>query len=184
LCTHDARAFEAAFREIFPEIHRFAHRRFDRDTADDVAAETFAIALRRWEALDRSKPVRPWLYGIALNVMRHRHRDERRRLRAYARAAIRAMETTTDGDAIDARLDASSARSELAAGLASLRRQELEVLLLHAWPEFSDEEIAATLEIPLGTVKSRLSRARTKIGNRMAPIGQSVVDERSRPLRS
>jgi RNA polymerase sigma-70 factor (ECF subfamily) len=60
----------------------------------------------------------------------------------------------------------------LAAALADLRQEECEVLLLHAWAELSDAEIAESLSLPLGTVKSRLSRARARLRNRLALIGQ------------
>jgi RNA polymerase sigma-70 factor (ECF subfamily) len=70
------------------------------------------------------------------------------------------------------RLDAHAERAELAAALADLRREECEVLLLHAWAELNDAEIAESLSLPLGTVKSRLSRARAHLRNRLALIGQ------------
>lgn len=91
-------------------------------------------------------------------------------LRAYARIA--ADPVLSEADAPLGRLDAQAERARLAAGLADLRREEREILLLHAWAELSDTEIAESLSLPLGTVKSRLSRAREHFRNRMGAIGQ------------
>ncbi|HET8820061.1 MAG TPA: RNA polymerase sigma factor, partial [Thermoleophilaceae bacterium] len=137
-------------------------------------AETFAIAFRRWGSLDPSRPVRPWLYGVASNLIRHHWRKERRMLRAYARSgvdpALAEEEISSD------RLDARAERLALSAALAQLRHEEREVLLLHAWAELSDAEIADALSLPIGTVKSRLSRARRHVRNRLEAIGQVGVD--------
>jgi len=77
-----------------------------------------------------------------------------------------------DGDAVD-RLDAQALERTLAAGLADLRPQDREILLLHAWAELSDHEIAEALSLPLGTVKSRLHRARARLRNRLGAAGKS-----------
>ena len=78
------RSFEAVFETEFASLHRYLARRIGPAAADELAAETFAVALRNWDRLDPERPVRPWLYGIAANLMRHRWRTERRMLRAYA----------------------------------------------------------------------------------------------------
>lgn len=61
-------------------------------------------------------------------------------------------------------------------GLAGLRRDEREILLLHAWAELTDSEIADALGLPIGTVKSRLSRVREKLRNRLGEVGQEPVE--------
>jgi RNA polymerase sigma factor (sigma-70 family) len=84
------------------------------------------------------------------------------------------------------RLDADAQQRALAVALADLRPEEREILLLHAWAELSDEEIAAALSIPLGTVKSRLHRARERVRNRLEAIGESTDETlsiRRRELR-
>ena len=135
--------------------------------ADDLTSETFAVAFRNWDKLDPARPARPWLYGIASNLMRHHWRKERRMLRAYARTGVDPV-WTEDEPAADTR--------ELAAALAELRRAEREILLLTAWAELTDVEIAGALDLPVGTVKSRLSRAREKLRNRLDPVGQEAVE--------
>jgi RNA polymerase sigma factor (sigma-70 family) len=156
-------SFDAAFQAEFASLHRYVARRVGASAADELAAETFAVAFRNWERLDPERPVRPWLYGIAANLMRHHWRKERRMLRAYARTGVDPV-FAEDKPAEDTR--------ELASALAELRRDEREILLLHAWADLTDSEIAAALGIPAGTVKSRLSRTREKLRNRLEPVGQ------------
>ena len=159
-------SFDAVFAAEFASLHRYLARRVGAAAADDLAADTFAVAFRNWDKLDPERPVRPWLYGIAANVMRHHWRKERRMLRAYARTGVDPV-FTEDEPAEDTR--------ELAAALAQLRPDEREILLLHAWAELTDTEIAVALGIPAGTVKSRLSRTREKLRNRLDPDGQEAV---------
>ena len=78
-------SFDDVFAAEFEPLHGYIARRLGISAADDLTAETFAVAYRRWEDLDPLRPVRPWLYGIASNLIRHRWRKERRMLRAYAR---------------------------------------------------------------------------------------------------
>lgn len=170
-----AASFEEAFRAEFPALHRFLRRRLGPHAADDVAAETFATAYSRWRSYDASRPVRPWLYGIAANLMRHRWRSERRQLVAYARTGVDPI--ADDPDDTDLRLDASAQRRELAAALAELRDADREILLLNAWADLSDAEIAEALSLPLGTVKSRLHRTREQLRNRLCGSGQAPERE-------
>jgi len=160
-------SFDAAFAAEFAPLHRYLARRVGAAAADDLAAETFTVAFRRWDRLDPERPVRPWLYGIAANLMRHHWRKERRMLRAYARTGVDPVFSEDGEPAEDTR--------ELAAALAELRHDEREILLLHAWAELTDTEIASALGIPAGTVKSRLSRTREKLRNRLDPGGQEAV---------
>lgn len=163
-------SFDEAFATEFEPLHGYVARRLGIAAADDLTAETFTIAFRRWDDLDPARPVRPWLYGIASNLIRHQWRKERRMLRAYARTGVDPVLAETDLS-LD-HLDARRERAELAAALAGLRKEECEVLLLHAWADLSDAEIAESLALSIGTVKSRLSRARKHLRNRLALIGQ------------
>ena len=168
------RSFDAAFRAEFAPLHRYLARRVGPASADELAAETFAVAFRNWDRLDPARPVRPWLYGIAANLMRHHWRKERRMLRAYARSGVDPV--FADEDAAVERADAEARHRELAAALAELRKDEREILLLHAWADLTDSEIADALGIAVGTVKSRLSRTREKLRNRLEPVGQEPVE--------
>jgi RNA polymerase sigma factor (sigma-70 family) len=164
-------SFEAAFEAEFARLNRYLRRRVGAAAADDLSAETFATAYANWERFDQSRSIRPWLHGIAANLVRHHWRDERRMLRAYARTGVDPVlvEDETDAD----RLDAADSFRTIAADVAGLRARDREILLLHAWAELSDREIAEALSLPIGTVKSRLHRMRERLRNRIEPNGQS-----------
>jgi RNA polymerase sigma-70 factor (ECF subfamily) len=162
--------FEAAFEAEFARLNRFLRRRVGAAIADDLSAETFATAYANWARFDQSRPIRPWLYGIAANLVRHHWRDERRMLRAFARTGVDPIFGEDDLGA--ARLDAESSYRALAADIASMRVSDREILLLNAWAELSDREIAEALSLPIGTVKSRLHRTRERLRNRIEAGGQ------------
>ena len=97
-------------------------------------------------------------------------------LRAYARTGVDPV--LDDKDAAIERVDAEVRQHDLADALAALRPDEREILLLHAWAELTDFEIAAALGLPLGTVKSRLSRTRDRLRNQLSDVGQEAVEAR------
>ena len=175
LSLSDAARFGEIFDRHFTEIHRYVARRVGGVLADEIAAETFVVAFRARDRYDRqAHDARPWLFGIAANLVRRHWRTERRRLRAYARTGVDAV-----GDEcfeVGRRVDADAARPALAAALASLSATEREVLLLFAWADLSYEEISAALGVPAGTVRSRLSRARAHVRELLGPSGQVTVD--------
>jgi len=135
--------------------------------ADDLAAETFATAYRRRHHFDPEKgSQKSWLFGIAANLLRNHWRAEQHQLELDARLAVD-VELRQDPSMSDDRLSASLAAPLIAAALGELVAEQREVLLLHAWAELSHQEIAAALAIPLGTVRSRLWRARTTLRERL-----------------
>lgn len=148
-------------------VHRYLARRIGAP-ADDLLAETFLVAFRRRASYTSDVGVRPWLFGIATNLVRRHVRTEERRYRALARLAAGEVAAPVIEDAID-RLDAGALRRDLALALASLHRRDRDVLLLTAWADLSYEQIAAVLDIPLGTVRSRLHRARRLTRLALAP---------------
>jgi len=93
-------------------------------------------------------------------------------LRAVARSGTDLV-LEHDGDSDIERADALAQRRILAAALAELRPVDRDVLLLHAWADLSDAEVAEALSLPIGTVKSRLHRARQQLQNRLVASGQS-----------
>ena len=148
-------AFRPIFDRHFDAVHKYLHRRAGRDVADELAAETFAVAFER-RATCRTETARPWLYGIATNLLRRRWRAERRQLRAYARSGVdRWAEHEEDAAS---RVDAAGAR--LAGALAALRSRERDALLLYALAGLSYQEVAVALDVPVGTVRTWLHRAR------------------------
>ena len=152
-------AFLVLFERHYDAIARYLVRRLPSDTADDLASEVFAQAFAgraRFDS-DAGEPV-AFLYGIAANLIRRRRRKEERMLRAYARAAA----DEPHGAGLDVEDSAA-----IAALLLDLRGEEREVLLLHAWADLDYDQIASALGIPVGTVRSRLSRARERLRTRL-----------------
>lgn len=155
-------AFGEIFNRHFDHIHRYLQRHVGTDMADDLASQTFLIAFDRRSSFDLAKATaRPWLFGIAANLMREHLREFRRRLRAYDRIDRGGGLDELDG--VEERADAAALRRQLAAALADLPAAELETLLLHAWAELSYQEVAEALSLPIGTVSSRLNRMRARM---------------------
>ena len=151
--------FATLFDRHAATVHRYLGRRVGQ-LADDLLSETFLIAFRRRSAYRADRvDVRPWLLGIATNLMHAHARTERRRYRALARSASEPV-TSAGSEDVHARVDAAALRGPLAAALAGLKERDRDVLLLFAWGQLGYEEIAAVLDIPIGTVRSRLNRAR------------------------
>jgi RNA polymerase sigma-70 factor (ECF subfamily) len=154
--------FAPIFDRHFDLVHGYIRKRVGESLADDLAAQVFLVAFDRRERYDQSRAnARPWLLGIATNLIHGKRRQEMRQLRAYGRAGA---ETDADPlEGVEGRADARRLRPQLAAVLAALPKDEADPLLLYAWAELSYEEIAEALELPIGTVKSRLSRARRRV---------------------
>ncbi|MGN0064341.1 MAG: RNA polymerase sigma factor [Nocardioides sp.] len=126
------------FDRYAPELLRHLTRRVGAADAEDVLADVFVVALERRESYDPSAPsARPWLYGIATNLLHRRRRAQARHLRALAR----------------------------------MSPEDRDVVLLVAWGDLSQPEVAAALGIPAGTVKSRLHRARRVLRAHLAADG-------------
>src|SRR2546423_12589238 len=146
----DPERFTEVFDRHFVPIHRYLHRRVGGQRADDLAAETFAEAFRRRDRYDGRPDARPWLYGIAANLLRRSARLERRQLFAYARSGVDPV-VHADLDDADDRVDAAAQRRSLAGAVAGLRAADRRGLLLLAWAGLPDEGDAPGLRIPLGT---------------------------------
>ncbi|GAA0930929.1 RNA polymerase sigma factor [Nonomuraea longicatena] len=161
--THppDVRAdWEEVFSTHFAGIHRYIARRLSEDVADDLAAEVFLAAYRKGHDPSRGE-VKPWLYGIATHLISRHHRSESRKWRALSRTAERPEHSHED--ATLTRVAASALTGTLAGALAGLKRRDRDVVLLHALGGLSHAEVATALDIPAGTVASRLSRARKQL---------------------
>jgi RNA polymerase sigma-70 factor (ECF subfamily) len=171
--------FGLVFDRHFAAIHRYLARRAGRQAADDLAVDTFVVALGRRHTFHTSRDdARPWLFGIAANLMRDRWRAEERQLRAWERAgAERAAEIDTDS--VVERADASAAGSVVGLALASLDARDRETLTLFVWADLSYEEIAEALAIPAGTVRSRIHRARRQVRGILAAHGVGVLSAAS-----
>jgi RNA polymerase sigma-70 factor (ECF subfamily) len=159
----DRRVFAGLFDRHYAAVAGFLRRRLERSLADDLAAETFLQAFDGRGRYDVSRAdARPWLFGIASHLLARHRRGEERRLRAFARAG-QVLGDDRGLDDADRRMDAAAAAPVLAAALASLGAGDREVLLLYAWADLSYEEISVALALPVGTVRSRLHRARARV---------------------
>jgi RNA polymerase sigma-70 factor (ECF subfamily) len=168
--------FATIFDRHYDAVHAYLQRRLGPDLADELSAQTFLVAFDMRGDYDPAQPdARPWLYGIATNLLRRHRRDEVRQFRAYARSAVDPVLDAFDG--VEARLDASKMRRQLVEALAGVPAEELDALLLYAWAELSYPEIARALGIPTGTVRSRLSRARGRIRAALDAGQPSALDQ-------
>jgi RNA polymerase sigma factor (sigma-70 family) len=172
LSRQEPERFAEVFDRYHAEIHGYVSRRLGPSLADDVASETFLIAFTRRQRYDVAHAdARPWLYGIASNLIARHRRAEARHYRALARASV-VDPVDADADRVAGRLDARTMRGRLAAALVEIQNRDREVLLLVAWAQFSCEEAARALGIPAGTARSRLNRARRKTRAALAATGK------------
>jgi RNA polymerase sigma factor (sigma-70 family) len=123
----------------------------------------------------------PWLFGIATNLLHRQRRAERRQLHAYSRSGI--DRSVAYEDEADARVDGSALDARLAGALAAMRPRERDALLLYALADLSYEEVALALDVPVGTVRTWLHRARTTAQRELAatevdvsPLATTGVD--------
>jgi RNA polymerase sigma factor (sigma-70 family) len=159
----DASAFESLFERHAKAIYNYCFRRVgDWAAAEDLLSVVF---LEAWRRRDRELPagkVRPWLYGIATNVVRNRRRAERR----YA-AALRRMPAPQPepdfSDLATAHMDDERQMRQALVLLSRLPRRQQDVFVLCGWSGVSYEDASLALGIPIGTVRSRLARARRRL---------------------
>jgi RNA polymerase sigma factor (sigma-70 family) len=177
LSRHEPEYFTELFRRHAPYIQRYVVRRLGQDAADDIVAETFLLAFRQRDSYDQTRAdARPWLYGIATNLIGQHRRAEIRLYRALARTGADPV-TESFTDRIDDRVSASTASRRLAAALARLSAELRDTLLLVAWGDLSYEETATALGVPVGTVRSRISRARSALRRSLGDTNPAAFDE-------
>jgi RNA polymerase sigma-70 factor (ECF subfamily) len=125
-----------------------------RDLAEDMAQETFLRVLRGIGGYQYPRPFKPWLYAIATNIGRNHYRraDTRRMEDELEEVAQVDLAPLPEDSAL-----ANEAAQQVLAALSALPDHQREVVVLFYYQEFSQAEIAAALDIPVGTVKSRLS---------------------------
>jgi RNA polymerase sigma factor (sigma-70 family) len=153
--------FGVLFDRHATALFRYLARRVSPDEADLLLGEVFRVAFERRASYDCSRPdARPWMYGIATNLLSHHRRSEARRLRAAARLLAHQIPAEDPVDEMLAGLDAERLWPIVAEGIAQLPDLERDALVLFVWEDLSYEEIATALDVPVGTVRSRLNRAR------------------------
>jgi RNA polymerase sigma factor (sigma-70 family) len=167
----DPEAFGVVFERHGPLVYRFARVRVGDGEAGDVVASTFEIAFRRRVDYDLTRTdARPWLIGIAINLIRRNHRERGRALRTLVRLFVR----EDVDDRVVERAVASDGVEALRDLLRGLREEEKDLLLLHACLDLTYEECAEVLELPVGTVRSRLHRLRAPLRARLDALDYGV----------
>jgi RNA polymerase sigma-70 factor (ECF subfamily) len=163
--------FAVIFDRHAPLIHRYAARRVGREVADDVTAETFLAAFAKRRRYDTAyRDAGPWLYGIATNLIGQHRRAEVRQFR-IRQAAIAERDIPGHDERVAADVTASSVHDLLTAALAELAAGDRDVVVLIAWEQLTYAEAARALGIPVGTVRSRLNRARIALRRVLAGTG-------------
>jgi RNA polymerase sigma factor (sigma-70 family) len=170
-------AFGLIYDRHAATLLRFLGRRVGGNVAEGLVGELFRIAFERRKTFDASREsALPWLYGIGSNLLLKHRRGEARRLRASARmvTAREAGDRSTRAAALDARL----LFPRVADAIEALPDGERAALLLFAWEDLSYQSVAEALELPVGTVRSRLNRARAHLRELLEPGGENRVKSR------
>jgi RNA polymerase sigma factor (sigma-70 family) len=166
---HHPEAFADVFDRHFAFVHRYVARRAGRDRADDVASQTFTVAFaHRGRYRDDLGTARPWLLGIATNLMRAEYRGDARVASIVERLGSEAVVSSSRPALASASADRDD-DNRLSSALDRLDARQRDTLLLHALGELSYAEIAAAMEIPIGTVRSRISRACAALRTELEP---------------
>ena len=178
----------SSFGELFDRhattMFRYFVRRVGPDQADSLLGELFRVAFERRVSFDTTRrEARPWLYGIASNLLAKHRRREARRLQATARLVRRTTTPADPFDDVDARLDAADLWTRVAAAIATLPPGERDALLLFAWEDLPYDQVASALDIQVGTVRSRLNRARARLRELVGESGEQRVTQTLRPDR-
>lgn len=167
--------FAVLFRRHSGALHRYVARRLGPDAAEDIVAEVFLTAFRQRDRYQTAQPdARPWLYGIATNLIGRHRRAEVRMYRALARTGADPV-TEPFTDQVEDRVIAAGTARPLAAALARLPAAYRNALLLVAWGDLTYEQAAVSLGVPVGTVRSRISRARARL--RQALADQDIASD-------
>lgn len=158
-------SLEEVFNRHYADVYRYLARRVPASVAEDLASETFVQAATRAHTFDPARGVlRGWIFGIASNLLSRHYRDEERAYRAFARTGVDPLtDAGAETDRAVERLDSKSYQAALLTALADLSAGDRDVLLLIAHAELTYAEVAQALDIPVGTVRSRLNRARRQV---------------------
>jgi RNA polymerase sigma-70 factor (ECF subfamily) len=162
----DAGAFGALFERHSRAVYNFAFRSTANwATAEDAASDVFLTAWRRRGDVvftTESGSVLPWLLGVAANQLRNQRRSGRRASAALGRLNAREVQPDHSDETVG-RIADEAQMADVQAVVEQLPQHERDVLALCAWAGLDYEEAAIALAVPVGTVRSRLSRARTHL---------------------
>lgn len=161
---NNAAAFGAIYDRHCDAIFRFLGRRVDsRELAEDLLSTVFLEAwrCRRRARLDNGSPL-PWLFGIARMILRRNARTAHRARRAFARLPAEHVQPD-HADSVAEALDREADARRVLVAFRQLRKIDQDVIELCLWQALDHPSVALALGVPVGTVKSRLSRARARL---------------------
>jgi RNA polymerase sigma factor (sigma-70 family) len=172
---NDPASFGTLFDRHFGTVYRFCGRRVGHDLAEDLAGETFRRAFEARDSYDLNQPdALPWLFRIALNLVRDAIRARAAQDRAHARLqALAGIGSRSEIDQATRSAEARADLAQLARLLVAEPEEDVEALFLHVWDGLSYDEVAIALGVPVGTVRSRLSRLRHRLE---AALGNQADD--------
>jgi RNA polymerase sigma factor (sigma-70 family) len=164
----------AAFGELYKRhgvaLRRYVVSRVGIGSGEDLAAEVFVRAFRTRETCRAEhESARPWLFGVANHVISDHRRLERRRLATLERLLVEERDLAGNPDV---RLTPETIHA-----LRRLPATDRDTLLLLVWGELSRDEVAAALGVPVGTVNSRIARARKRLASDLAPLRRVAPTE-------
>ncbi|MFE3997171.1 RNA polymerase sigma factor [Nocardioides sp. YIM B13467] len=162
----DHEAMAELFGRYADPVYNFCFRRVASwNLAEDVMSQAFLEVWRvRERAVAYDGSLMPWLYTVAENVCRNATRGARRRSALAGRLQLVRLEDAEDhAEGVVRRLDEERRMSELLVAVDRLSRKDRQILMLIAWDGLSYLQVAQALDVPVGTVRSRLSRARKRV---------------------
>lgn len=177
----DPDRFSVIYRRHRDDLFRFVARRVGSDRAADLTADVFLLAFQHRGRFDTARSTcRPWLFGIAVNVVGDELRKYQRRARLFPHASsvIRPEDPFAQ---VDDRIRAEALSEAMERALESLGKWERELFLLYVFGELTYPEIAETVGIPVGTVRSRVSRIRAKLRRQVPEVDQAFGDKGEGP---
>ncbi|WP_428000728.1 RNA polymerase sigma factor [Acidovorax sp.] len=175
LGEEDVAERDALFRTLVQahgvRLHRFIIKNIGHSTdAEDLAQQAFMEAVRSYQSFKGQSELSTWLYGIAMNLVRnHLSRAPHRRYDFGSDDEL--AEIATDSPTPAQKLEQTQHMRHLQSALAELPQAMREILLMVGVDELSYEDAAALLTVPVGTVRSRLSRARTALRDKLQARG-------------
>ncbi|MEX0754991.1 MAG: RNA polymerase sigma factor [Actinomycetota bacterium] len=181
----DRQAFGDFFDLYADDIYNFVFRRTASwDAAEEMTSAVFLEAWRRRsELIPERDTLRPWLFGVAINLMRNRSRSARRRDAAMARIHVNAEPDFADE--VAGRIDDERLMDRTLAVFELLPESDREILGLVAWEGLSYSEVSEALGVPIGTVRSRVHRSRLRLVELLGDRGhEQVVEPMGQPHRT
>ncbi len=169
----DPGAFGGLFDRHAPSLLGYLIRRVGATDGELLLSELFRIAFEARHRYQRDRAdARPWLYGIAAKLVMKHLRTEGRRRTAMERLAARRDTTPPFDERVSTEMATVELWPRVAAAINQLPEHDREVILLYAWEELTYAQIAEALDIPIGTVRSRLNRIRGTLRELVVDYGQ------------